>query len=265
MNKSVSIILTIYNKEFLIKRVLDSIIKNKSPLVKELIIIFDSCTDKSEEYTKEILDSVKDIDIIYKYENEAYEIKCNNIGLKTSSCSHSMIIQDDMIIDEQDFDSRMLKPFMFKDVFAVTSRMAHNDNYFEKKFFWNSHIGFDPYSKYFLPSPRNIFGIRDVCNRGPFLVDNEKIQKLGYLDLAFWPQSLDEHDICLKAWKNYKWVSGSYWIKWKSKEEWGGTRQNAEKYQWLETCAENNKKILIERYLDLLNPNSKHNEDRFIL
>jgi len=263
--KSVSIILTIHNQENIIKSVIKSILDNKSNHTKELIIVFDGCNDKSEEYSKEILSNVKDINIIYEYAPNLFETKSNNIALKKSTCNYSMIIQDDMIIEEEDFDKRMLKPFIFGDTFAVTARLAHNDVLMNGMLGWRDHAGYDPYNKQIWPSMRNHFSIRDVCNRGPLLLDNEKLIKLNYLDEAFSPQGLDDHDICLKAWKNYKWVSGSYWIKWGSDAKWGGTRKNIEVATYIQKAEDENKKILINRYSDILHPDNKHNEQRFIL
>lgn len=270
--QTVSIILCVFNKEFLIKKVIDSIIENKSNNTKELIIVFDGCTDKSEEIAIEALKNVKDINIIIEHAPNVFETKANNIALKLSTCNYSMIIQDDMLIQEKDFDARMLKPFMFKDTFTVTSRLAHND-YINKigNLTWGEFAGYDPYNLTINPSYRNIFTIRDICNRGPLLVDNEKIQKLNYFDEIFYPQQYDEHDICFRAWKLYNWVSGSFWIKWYSKEEWGGSRQevytenNHDKYEWLETCGAKNKEIIKKRYTDLLLHDNKHNEERLII
>ncbi len=263
--KTTSIILTIHNQEQLIQRVVKSILNNKSECVKEIIVIFDACEDKSEQYTKELLDKVTDCKIIYNYADDLYEIKCNNIGLKQSTSNYSMVIQDDMIIQEKDFDKRMLKPFIFPDTFGVTSRIAHNYVAYEDKIGWADKVGFDPYNDKILPSRREMFSIRDVSNRGPLIFDNEKIEKLNYLDEIFWPLNLDEHDICLRAWILYGWVSGSYWIKWTSKESWGGTRKNAEKYLWFEECGKNNSKILFKRHFDYIASDDKHNESRFIL
>jgi len=262
--KSASIILTIYNQEQIIKNVVQSILDNKSNNVKEIIVIFDGCVDKSEEYTKEILDKVKDVNVIYEYADNIYELKCNNIGLKKSTCDYSMIIQDDMIIQEKDFDIRMIKPFNFEDTFAVTSRIAHNYVYINEHINWTDLVGYDPYNTKIIPSKRDHFSIRDICNRGPLVLDNQKVEKLNYLDESFYPQSIDEHDICMRAWVNHGWVSGSYWIKWTSKEEWGGTRKSTEKYLWLEKHANKNRDFLVKRHFLYLVSNQKHNENRII-
>jgi glycosyltransferase involved in cell wall biosynthesis len=263
---TVSIILTIHNQEDLIKRVVNSILENKSKNVKELIMIFDACTDKSKEYAEKLLKDTNDISLIFNETTEDfYEIKCNNIGLKLSSCNYSMIVQDDMVIEEKDFDTRMLKPFMFEDTFAVTSRISHNYLYVDKKLLWVDYAGYDPYNLKLFPIPRNVFAIRDTCNRGPLLLDNEKVEKLNYLDESYWPQNLDDHDICLRAWTKYGWTSGSYWIKWTSREEWGGTRKNQEKYLWFEEFNALNKERLFKNHYDYIISEKKHNENRYIL
>ena len=233
--KTTSIILTIHQQEETIQRIVKSIVDNMSDCIKEIIIIFDACTDKSENYTKQILDNVKSAKIIYNYADDLYELKCNNIGLKQSTCNYSLIIQDDMLIQEKDFDKRMLKPFIFHDVFAVTSRLSHN--YVSNDVFANfkgsdpfEKAGYDPYNLKIFPIPRDRYVIRDVSNRGPLMLDNEKTEKLNYLDEIYCPQNFDDHDICMRAWLNYGWVSGSYWIKWTSREEWGASRKSQTKF-----------------------------------
>jgi len=261
---SVSIILTVYNKDFLIDRVIRSIIENKASNTKELVLVFDGCTDNSEAVARETLKGVSDIAIIYAETPNVYETKANNVGLKLATSNYSMIVQDDMIIQEKDFDARMLKPFIFGDAFAVGSRLAHNDFYRGGQLGWGDFIGFDPYNKSIMPARRDMYYIRDLCNRGPLVVDNEKMQTLNYFDESFWPQNMDDHDIGFRAWKEHGWVSGSYWIKWYSEEDWGGTRQDKEKYPWFERHNAINHQKIIERHMAFLHPENKHNEERLV-
>lgn len=263
-----SIILTIFNQENIIENIVKSIIENKSSWVKELIIIFDGCIDNSESIVKKVLEN-QNISVKYNYADNLYETKCNNIGLKQSTCNYSIIIQDDMLIEEKNFDLRLIKPFVFTDVLAVSSRLAHNyhfvnagSGYFLE---WNNYVGYDPYNLKILPSLRNYFIIRDVVNRGPLVFENEKLQILNYLDESYYPQNLDDHDICLRAWLQHGWVSGSYWIKWTSKEEWGGSRKNQEKYLWFEEYNKKNKQRLFEKYFDYIVSNEKHDNLRIVV
>ena len=256
--KTTSVILTIYNKDFLIQRVAKSILENSSDQVKEIIVVFDGCEDLSETYTKEIFNSQNKLSVKYNYADNLFETKCNNIALKQSSCDYSMIIQDDMIIQEKDFDKRMIKPFMFTDVLCVTSRMAHNDLILPNgAIAWTDKAGKDTFTR------RDLFYIRDIANRGPLLVDNKKLQTLNYLDEIYSPQNLDDHDLCFRAWKEHGWVAGSYWIEYESRYEWGGSRgKNAE---WLEEKYRNNLQTLASRHADYMEANMKHNQERLIL
>ena len=64
----------------------------------------------------------------YVYTDDVFELKANNSGLKMVESDYVILVQDDMVIKEKNFDLRMLKPFQeFSDVFAVTSQTAHNN------------------------------------------------------------------------------------------------------------------------------------------
>ena len=269
--KSISIILTIHNKEVLAHQVVSSILKNASTAVRELIIIFDGCTDRSEEYAMAaIAEHPRDIRLIIEYAPDVFETRANNIGLKKSSCEYSLLIQDDMVMKEIDFDLRLIKPLTsFSDCFATSGRAAHNNE-----------IAFARRRKlrdYFTPRRetviftdlvgrennlgRNVFGIRDVVNRGPLMVDNMRLEQLNYLDDAFAPYIYDDHDLCLRAFRQFGWLCGSYVIDYQSENEWGSTRQkNAHIYR---AALRKNEQLLIERYRDLLS-GPKHNENRLL-
>jgi hypothetical protein len=81
---------------------------------------------------KNILNDVTDMKIDYVYTDNVFETKANNAGLKMVDNDYVLLIQDDMVVNEKDFDVRMMKPFQtFNDVFAVTSFVAHNNIYNE--------------------------------------------------------------------------------------------------------------------------------------
>ena len=72
-----SLILTVHNKDWMIKDVMQSIYKNTVGEY-ELIIILDGCSDNSEEI---VLSNLKDNTKIF-YADDVFETKANNIGLK---------------------------------------------------------------------------------------------------------------------------------------------------------------------------------------
>lgn len=269
--KSTSIILTIHNKEVLARQVVTAILQNASPAVRELIIIFDGCTDRSEEYAMAAISGQsRDIKVIIEYAPDVFETRANNIGLKKSTCDYSLLIQDDMVMQEPDFDLRLLKPLVsFSDCFAASGRAAHNDIIaLAKRHKLKDYLTSRRETVIFTDLigrennlGRNVFGVRDVVNRGPLMLDNMRLEQLNYLDDAFAPYIYDDHDVCLRAFRQFGWVCGSYVIDYQSENEWGSTRQkNAHIYR---TALRKNEQLLIERYRDLLT-GLKHNENRLL-
>lgn len=256
--KNISVILTVHNKQKIIEMVLINLLKNLSENTKELIIVLDGCNDKSEEIIKNILKNNKpNIDIILEYTSDIWEVKANNVGIKKSKCDYSLLIQDDMVIVEKEFDIRLMKPFLlFDDIFAVTSRDAHNITLINGKIDYPDLVG-----KYNFKG-RNIFAIRDVVNRGPLLLDNNVLFKLNYLDEEFAPLTQDDHDLCLRAYKKLGLKCGSYVIDYISEPNWGSTRTGKNAYLFSQFYSKN-EQIIIKRHYDLL-VGLKHNEERII-
>ncbi len=244
--KKNSCVLTIHNKDFLIGEVCSSLIKNLSNNTNQLIIVFDGCTDNSETIVRNILNNVKHMKIDYVYTDDVFETKANNAGLKMVDNDYVLLIQDDMVVNEKDFDIRMLKPFQtFNDVFAVTSFVAHNNIYNEK----TSEINYiDIASK--KDSLRDIFYAREYGNRGPLMYDYQDVLKLNFLNEEFAPQQYDDMDMSMRAFKQLNKVSGLFWIDYTSELSWGTSRIKNQKLNQ-EQLKINSQKIL-EKHKDLL-------------
>jgi glycosyltransferase involved in cell wall biosynthesis len=257
MNNTITCVLTTHNKEELIGSVCYGIINNISELTKEIIVVFDGCVDKTEEIVKNILKDVN-IKIKYIYTDDVFEVKANNSGLKEVTSDYVILIQDDMIIKEKDFDKRMLKPFIsFNDVFAVTSQTAHNNQLIN-----NNNIITTESADRRLGYPRDKFAIREIANRGPLMYDYKDLVKLNFFDEDFSPYSYDDHDISYRAYKQLGKVSGLYWIEYDSDPSWGTTRL---KNQLLSSESHaRNSLIIVDRHSDVLNGKIK-NEDRVLI
>jgi glycosyltransferase involved in cell wall biosynthesis len=199
-------LLTIHNKEILAQMVTNSLITNLSELNDQIIVVFDGCTDNSENIVKTILDKIHNKRIDYVYTDNVFETKANNAGLK---------------LVEKDFDLRMLQPFLnFNDVFAVTSFVAHNNVYNET----TRQINYIDIARNNECS-RDIFYAREYANRGPLMYDYRDVVKLNFLDEYFAPQNYDDMDISMRAFKELGKVSGLYWIDYTSEPNWGTSRQ----------------------------------------
>jgi len=252
----ISIILTVHNKDFIIESVIQSIIDNSSELVKEIIIVIDGCTDTSEEKINKLLPKIKEKYIVKIIKtNDVFEVIANNIGLKQSSFTYSCIIQDDMIIQEKDFDKILLKPFLKLDnILCVSGRLAHSWIIENDKL--NICNNTEEYTN------KNYFYVRDAAVRGPLLIDNDKLKILNYLDEIYAPLGVDDHDLCIRGYINHGWVSGHRDIKYLSKGEWGGTRQ-PECIKIAKISNEKNELILKEKYRDYFK-SPKHDQDILI-
>lgn len=245
MNKKISTILTIHNKDFLIERVCYGLIENLSQKNEQIIVVFDGCTDNSEVLTKNIFKKY-DKKVDYVYTDDVFETKANNAGLKLVENDYVIIVQDDMVVKEKNFDLRMIKPFQnFDDVFAVTSFVAHNNIFNES----TRQINYtDIASKN--NSQRDIFYAREYGNRGPLMYDYQDVVKLNYLDEYFAPMQYDDMDISMRAFKELKKVSGLYWIDYESDLNWGTSRQK--NHNLHSNLMYTNAAKILEKHKDLL-------------
>jgi len=257
--KTSSVILTIHNKEFLIRHVTKGLLDNVSPAVKELLVVFDGCTDNSERFFEEVVNALKPtINIIRIHTDDIWETKANNIALKKSTCEQSIIVQDDMVVTEKNFDRRLSLPLeRFSDCFAITGRAAHNIVISNGKILYPDLIGREA------PAGRDILGIRDVVNRGPLLLDNARLEKLDYLDEAFSPLEMDDHDLSIRAYRRFGWLVGSFIIDYQSELNWGGTRASEKSFRVWQQSSMKNAQIIAGRHGEHL-AEKKHNENRYV-
>lgn len=264
----ISINLTIHNKQNILQLVLEGIFKN-CILPFEFIAVLDGCTDNSEEILTNFLVANAPKNLtgfnVLKADN-VFETKANNMAARVSSGKYICIIQDDQIIDEYGFDARLIKPFeAFPDVFAVSGNCAHN---------WTLNVsstGRDAYGWCDILNhihhanknsiPRDVFAVRDSCNRGPLVINAEDFKALGYFDEnAIDKQDCDDHLLMYDAKKKLNKVVGYYGVEWYSRSEWGGTRdENGQPKQWHLDCQAANVKTLFERHKDVIHTHTIDN------
>lgn len=255
----ISINLTIHNKGFLIEEVLRGI-ESKTTLPYELVVVLDGCTDDSEEKT---LGYLKNSNISYNvhYADNVFETKANNIAARNSENDTIIIVQDDMIINEDGWDSRLIKPLQtYSDVISVSANAAHDFVYNPNNICEKLGPEYTGYSDILIPSnivnkinsSRDTFVVRNSSNRGPLAINHSDLQKLNYFDEAFCPQDMDDHDLHYRAYEQLGKVTGLYWIDFTSKETWGGTRINGHQ-PWFLKAVHKNQKLIAQRHLKQIN------------
>jgi len=266
----VSINLTVHNKDFLLRDSLERI-KKFTKSSYEIVTVLDGCSDKSEEILDDWIKNNPTIKVKKICADNIFETKSNNLAAKQSEGEFVAVIQDDMLINEDAWDLRMLTPFKkFSDVFSVTSHTSHN-------WIFNSashHLHMDKIPNgmwsdilthvdhaHFKNTPRNVFEIRDSSNRGPLIINHSDLEKLGYFDEEFYPLDMDDHDLHYRMKKQIGKVTGLYWIDFISETNWGGTRENGVPRQWHLDANHKNQRIIYNRHLDVLNIRKKESRE----
>jgi len=263
-----SIILTVHNKAWLLPYVLSGITDNTQGSY-ELIVVIDGCTDESAQIATDYLQQ-HSIPYQILHTPDVFETLANNTGLRAASGDYCIIVQDDCVIQEPGWNLRMQKPFdAFADVFAVSGNCAHNwtinpdsrdvnldydpDDHWQdilKDGDWASNNN----------TPRDHFVIRNTVNRGPLMIDHQVLKQLGYLDEAFAPQDMDDHDLTHRAYQQLGKVCGFYGVGFRSDHHWGGSRVTGTTPAWLHKSNQKNAKLVYNRYKDIIN--LRHDETR---
>lgn len=259
----ISVTLTIHNKVDLVSQVIHGIVDNSSRSLIEVVLVFDGCTDNSITQANKAIEECKELrpDISWNAFNtpDVFETKANNVGLRNCGGNYVAIVQDDCVIREKGWDVLMLMPFlMVKDVFAVSARKAHN-NYNNSGNLEHVDLSGEEHGNV----PRGTFAVRDVCIRGPLMLNRHDLELLNYLDEEFSPYTLDDHDLCYRAYKQLFKRSGTFPVAFESRPEWGTTRQK-NFHIWRDSYARNSK-LLIERHGTMMTRNTKLRSESFKL
>lgn len=257
-----NIVLSIYNQENLVERVLRGIFNNTTTPFT-LILIFDGCTDRTEERALAFIKKSNPKllrKLITDHAPNVFETKANNIGFKKVQADYMITLQDDMVVNEYGWERRLTYPLRkFDDVLAVTARTAQDlgtleGNLEEQNYF--THAA--EYAKGTLS--RNIFAVRDTINRGPVAFTMKHLRALNYFDEAFSPSDLDDADLSMRAWLERNLRVGAFSIDYISRSNWGKARSK-DSTMYAGSHIPRNAARLKERYSEYLLSGKKHSQD----
>lgn len=257
----IDIVLTVFNQEEIIERVLHGIFRNTTTPFN-LILIFDGCNDHSKErslvYIKKVKPYLMEKLISHDTPN-LFELRANNFGFRLAETAHIITLQDDMIIQEYGWERRLTYPLRrYDDILAVSGRASQDVKHMGN--------GIENYSNIFametdiFSDQRNVFAIRDVCIRGPVALRNDYLKQLGYLNDRYAPGALDDAEISLRAWLDRSWKVGAFWVKYLSKKEWSKVNAPDSTMKAWESCSRNRIR-LYEDFKEYLDSGIKHDED----
>jgi glycosyltransferase involved in cell wall biosynthesis len=207
-----SCIVPIYNQENIVVENLNSII-NKTQGNFEIIIILDFCSDNTEHnimtflYNYEnIVSNFIQITIFKNQYKPLFETKCDNIGFKHSVGKYCLEIQADMKMTDYGYNLQLTKPFnKFDNVIAVSGRCAHN-------LFMGGGVGKLGHNIETqinqLNVNKNCFYVFETCNRGPLLIDRQKLEELNFLDEEEYFLDDSDHDLMARAYIQKQYICG---------------------------------------------------------
>ena len=222
-----SIVMPIYNQEFLIERVLDGIAEHTLGNY-ELILIVDACSDMTEqkvlswvERKRGQVDSICRC-LIIRSETPLFECAADNIGFALSRSNYCLEIQADLIMTETGYNHTLVRPFQLRDdVIGVSGRSScglYGDRAVGRAGIQVEH----PYDASLSPS---IFYVHETCIRGPLLLDRRKLEVLGFLDEQNFYLDNSDHDLFVRAWHHHQWICGYVPINFETCLADGSTRK----------------------------------------
>lgn len=228
-----SVILTTHDKAWLTGSVVDKLVKHtREPF--ELIVVYDGCTDDSRARIEQVLASAPgrqgfNANVAYKavVTPDVFEIRANNAGVEASSGEYVLLIQDDVIVDEDGWDVKLLEPLRkWPDVFLSSARQAYDLVSCNGADLRGTVGMIDDGSARgaFVNGDPKAFTIRDGVTRGPIALERARLLDLGGFDEAFAPQMWDDADLCYRAYAKHGWLAGVRHVETLSDTCWGTTR-----------------------------------------
>jgi len=226
-----SIVIPIYNQELIIINNLQSIITNTHGNF-ELILILDFCFDNTELQITNYFDNYINnnphfiqLKIFKNTDKPLFETKCDNIGFKNASGKYCLEIQADMEMTENGYNIHLTKPFLLlNNVIAVSGRCAHN--------LFDHGTGIGKLGTSIetnicdLGVNKNNFYVYETCNRGPLLLDLQKLREMNYLDEDNYFLDDSDHDLMARSFIQKQYICGYVPIDFNAPLQNGSTRNN---------------------------------------
>jgi glycosyltransferase involved in cell wall biosynthesis len=236
MIKTFNYIVPIFNKEDVLPDTLNGIEK-VAQNGSHIFLIVDGCTDRSEQIVDEYIKNST---------HKAFKILMPNVhmllsvneGLRNVKNGFSIIMQDDIILEDVDTEIKLIDQYnkMKNQLGVISFRYGSNIRLssFKEKIInqtFKSMIeecdfikGPDDYANY-MSGEYGIFYERMSAINGPNCIPWELLTKIGLFDENLAPYGFDDPEYCLRSLKA-GFINGLFPIKYRSDEEWGGTRRS---------------------------------------
>jgi GT2 family glycosyltransferase len=189
----ISVIITNWNGLDLLKKNLETIIKN-SPQAQEIILADDASEDDSVKYAKNIQKKYSKLKIISHKKNLGFGANTND-AIKKSNGDLVVLLNND-IYPYYDYLAHSLKHFKNKDVFGVGFAEKGHENW-ARFMFKGGYLQHEPGTTEI--SKTHISG---WVSGGSSIIRKSLFQKLGGFDSIYKPFYSEDLDIGYRAWKS---------------------------------------------------------------
>ena len=235
-------IITIHNKQDLIRTVLDGIVNSTkdSNYRVNIICVLDGCTDNSESIIDEFNSSLDSKYALHKiYQNDVHELLSLNAAFKFIETLENspedliFMLQDDVVLKEPDLNELIETLYdQNKELGYISFRCGLLTNLdpsgvlYEHSFIESTdghwkQLGGD----FFVEMMNREFGFIEIVIKSPTCIKKKVLDHVGYFDEALAPFGHDDLDLCIRLNKlGYK--NAVFGASFLSKLDWGGTRED---------------------------------------
>lgn len=234
-------IITIHNKEDLIKKVLEGVqfSTKDSEANTHIVCVLDGCTDNSEAIVDSVATILPENYTVHKlYEDDVHELLSLNSALRyidsIEQDGESLIyfLQDDVVLEEENLDALMEYLYQQeKNLGYISFRCGLSTDIdasgvlFEHSFLESEYGHWKQLDlSHFLEVGDKQFGICEIVIKSPTCIKKRILDEVGHFDEKLAPFGHDDLDLCMRL-NTAGYLNGIFGAKFTSKVDWGGTRE----------------------------------------
>ena len=261
MRTKFTYIVPIFNKEDILPDTLKGIERCSSE-ESTIILIVDGCTDGSEKIVDDFISANIRKTIKLTMPN-VHMLRSVNEGLKHVDEGFSIIMQDDIILEDPDMEQKILAlyervgpklgviSFRFGSNIRITSLLQSVRSSFHRMIFEDDFIqSQDDYASYPIGEYDKFYPRMSAIN-GPNCIPYSVLSRLKQFDPLLAPYGFDDPEFCLRA-LELGFINGLFPIKYRSDEDWGGTRRSKSFINEVKRIHLRNRKYIYRKHKDFL-------------
>ncbi|CAH0354100.1 glycosyltransferase [Aquabacterium sp. CECT 9606] len=262
MSNVFNYIVPIFNKEDVLPMTLNGIDVCASREAR-IYTVIDGCTDGSERVVDEFMNRTGR-HVIKIHMPDVHMLRSVNSALKMIKDGFSVVMQDDIILKDRDFEQKILDLYsnMGDRLGVISLRLAANIELTPvlKRLSMRSlhpmiretgYIMSEDDNQSYSTGQYEKFYPRMGAINGPNIIPWRVLEKVGILDEALAPYGYDDADYGLRAMKA-GFINGMFPLKFQSDLAWGGTRRSKKFMREVRRIHARNRKYIWGKHADYI-------------